>query len=71
MDYEAFFKDVVQWIGQVNQAALRYGMDQDEFWDWVVGSCSEMCKKYQDNRLVIKQMEMMVDWLDEVYKSQK
>ena len=71
MDYETFFKDVVHWIGQANEAAICHGMDKEEFWDWVVGSCSSMCKKHQDNRLAVKQMVMMFDWLDEVHKSQK
>lgn len=71
MDYDAFFKDVVHWIGQVNQVAVRYGMDKEEFWNWVVDSSSDMCRKYNDHRLVIKQMMMLSDWLEEVSASQK
>lgn len=65
MDYKAFFADVLEWIGQANQVALRYGMDKPEFWQWVADSCGAIVRKYNDNRLAIKQMTMMVEWLEE------
>lgn len=68
MDYKAFFNDVVGWINQANQAATRYGMQKPDFWVWVADSSGELCRKYQDNRLAIKQMMMMVEWLEEVYE---
>lgn len=71
MDYEAFFRDVVAWIGQANQAALKYGMENERFWVWVADSSGALCKKYQENRLAIKQMIMLVEWLEEVYERQK
>lgn len=66
MDYKAFYNDVVGWINQVNQAAAKYGMHDEQFWVWVVESSSAISKKYQDNRLVIKQMLMLVGWLEDV-----
>jgi hypothetical protein len=71
LDYKAFFADVLEWIGQANQAASRHGMSSPDFWQWVADSAGELCKKYQDNRLAIKQMVMMVEWLEEVYDSRK
>ncbi|OUS70286.1 hypothetical protein B1748_29050 [Paenibacillus sp. MY03] len=71
MDYKAFFEDVLAWIGQVNQMAMQHGMAKPEFWQWVADSCGELSKKYQDNRLVIKQMVMLVEWLEEAYEKQK
>lgn len=71
MDYKAFFTDVEAWIGQVNQAAMRYGMGNSEFWLWVADSCGKLCEKYQENRLVIKQMMMLVEWLEDVNESRK
>lgn len=71
MDYGAFYRDVVAWIGQVNEAAMKFGMSNAEFWRWVADSSSEICKKYQDNRLAIKQMIMLVEWFEEVYERQK
>lgn len=66
MNYQAFFADVLMWIGQANQAAIKIGMDKPEFWTWVADSTSAICRQYQDNRLAIKQMMMMVEWLEEV-----
>ncbi|NTX59016.1 hypothetical protein [Myxococcus sp. CA039A] len=71
MDYKAFYADVVDWINQANQAAASYGMENQQFWAWVADSCGALAKKYQENRLVIKQMIMLVEWLEEVYESRK
>jgi hypothetical protein len=71
MDYKAFFTDVLSWIGQANQSAARHGMESPDFWKWVAYSAGELCKKYQDNRLAIKQMVMMVEWLEEVFEKSK
>lgn len=68
MDYKAFFDDVEKWIQEVNQTAVRIGMDHSDFWIWVAESTSAVCRKYQDHRLVIMQMLMLVDWLEEVYE---
>ncbi|GAA0382535.1 hypothetical protein [Paenibacillus motobuensis] len=70
MDYGAFFADVQAWIGQANQAAMQYGMDKPEFWQWVADSAGALCKKYNDHRLAMKQMIMMTEWLEEVYEKQ-
>ncbi|BBI32353.1 hypothetical protein [Cohnella abietis] len=71
MDYKAFFSDVMLWIGQANQAASRYGMESPDFWKWVADSSGKLCKKYQDNRLAIKQMVMLIEWLEEVHDKGK
>ncbi|WP_027085416.1 hypothetical protein [Cohnella panacarvi] len=71
MDYNAVFGDVLAWIGQANHAATMHGMDSDEFWKWAADSAGNLCRKYDDNRLVIKQMTMMVEWLEEVFESRK
>ncbi|MDU5143535.1 MAG: hypothetical protein E6230_15255 [Paenibacillus dendritiformis] len=71
MDYKAFYADVVSWIDQVNQAAARYGMTNAQFWAWVADSSAALCDKYQENPLVIKQMTMLIEWLEEVYEKQK
>ncbi|MDT2208069.1 hypothetical protein P7H11_19210 [Paenibacillus larvae] len=71
MDYKALYADVVDWINQANQVAMKYGMENEQFWVWVADSSGALCKKYKDNRLVIKQMMMLVEWLEEVYESRK
>ncbi|WP_138751870.1 hypothetical protein [Paenibacillus sinopodophylli] len=68
MDYQAFYNDVVAWIAQVNQTAAQHGLGSEMFWAWVADSCGVISKKYQDNRLVIKQMVMLVEWLEGVYE---
>lgn len=67
MDYQKFFAEVVDWINQVNQVAMQHGMDSDDFWKWVVKSTGVICDKYQNDKLVIKQMTMLYVWLEEVY----
>lgn len=71
MDYQAFYNEVVVWINKANQLAVQYGMDKNEFWIWVTRSTGELCNKYNNNPLVIKQMVMLHEWLDEIYFSQR
>jgi len=71
MDYKAFFDDVLDWINQTNQLAVKYGMESNEFWSWVTRSTGELGNKYNNNPLVIKQMVMLHEWLDEIYFSNK
>ncbi|QOY37058.1 hypothetical protein AWH56_005295 [Anaerobacillus isosaccharinicus] len=68
MDYKAFYAKVADWIYQVNQNAIKFGMDSDEFWNWVADSIGEICNKYNNNPLVKKQMTMLHDWLEEIYQ---
>lgn len=67
MDYQKFFNEVVSWINQSNQMAMKYGLNSDAFWDWVASSTGEICNRYNNNQLVIKQMVMLYEWLEEVY----
>lgn len=67
MDYKAFFAEVVEWISLVNQNAMKYGMDSDEFWQWVTKSMGEIGNKFNNNNLVVRQMAMLFEWLEDVY----
>jgi hypothetical protein len=71
MDYKALFGDVEKWIQEANLTAARLGMENPEFWQWVADSASALCQKYQEHRLVIKQMMMLVEWLEEVLENQR
>lgn len=71
MDFKAFFADVERWIQEANQAAVRFGMESEQFWSWVAESSSALCRKYQEHRLAIKQMIMLVEWLEEVCENRK
>lgn len=67
MDYKVFYAEVVDWIMQVNQMATKHGFDSEAFWNWVTSSVSEICDRYKNNQLVMKQMGMLFEWLDDVY----
>jgi hypothetical protein len=71
MDYKRFFDEVVEWIGQANQMAVQHGIGSETFWTWVTNSSADICKRYDDNPLVIKQMMMLTEWLDEVLERSK
>lgn len=68
MEYTAFFADVAKWIYQANDVAVKHGMGSSEFWMWVADSTGALSKKYQENSLVVKQMLMLVDWIEEFSK---
>ncbi|GGH83602.1 hypothetical protein JOD43_002134 [Pullulanibacillus pueri] len=71
MDYRVFYGEVADWIYESNQQAIKHGINSSEFWVWVAQTTGELCEKYGNNDLVEKQMEMLVDWLGDVLKSQK
>jgi len=71
MDYKAFYTEVADWIMQVNQIAVQHGMDSDEFWNWVSSSMGKIANKYNNNKLVQKQMVMLFSWLEDVYAETK
>lgn len=71
MDYKAFYAEVADWIMQVNQVAVQHGMDSNEFWNWVSSSMGEIANKYNNNKLVKKQMIMLFSWLEDVYAETK
>ncbi|OPG94109.1 hypothetical protein B2I21_33095 [Chryseobacterium mucoviscidosis] len=71
MDYKAFFWDMFLWTQGVNDAARQFGMQSPDFWKWVADSGGAICRKYEDNRLAVKQMVMMIEWLEEVYEKQR
>lgn len=68
MDYRAFFWDVYLWIQQANQMATQHGMANPLFWEWVADAAGALNLKYQSHPLVIKQMVMLVEWLEDAYE---
>lgn len=71
MDYEKFFSDVAKWILDCNSQAAKLGFFNDEFWNWVVMSLGELCTKYNSDPLVMAQTDMLMDWLDDMWKKVK
>lgn len=68
MDYQAFFADVLAWIGEANHAAVRYGMGTSEFWVWAADSSAAVCDKHGNNKLATKVMMTMIEWLEDAAK---
>ena len=71
MDYRAFYADVALWIEQNQQQSLQLGFGSQAYFDWVFLSAGELGNKYQNTKLVVKQMCMLLDWIEESYKEQK
>lgn len=67
MDYQKFYNEVVEWINQCNQMAIKNGMDSDAFWSWVTSSIGEISNRYNNNQLVVKQLAMLFGWLEDIY----
>jgi len=68
MDYKVFYTEIVEWIQQANQMATKHGMANPDFWSWVTQSSCDICRQYENNQLVLKQMMMLTEWLEEVYE---
>ena len=71
MDYKQFFADVEKWIYECNNQAAKLGFMTDEFWNWVVKQIEEFTKKYNNEKLAMKQASMLLEWLDELWKDMK
>ena len=71
MDYRSFFADVTEWMTESNNQIQQHSIDSQAYWDWVVHSTGELCNKYHNHELVKKQMSMLIDWLDSVWKKSK
>ena len=71
MHYKQFFADVENWIYECNNQAAKLGFMTDEFWNWVVKSLEEFTKKYNNEKLAMKQASMLLKWLDELWKDMK
>lgn len=71
MDYKAFYAEIVDWINQCNQRAATHGIESDLFWKWVTQSMGEIGNKYGNTKLVVKQMSMLFEWLEDIYRESK
>ena len=70
MDYEKFYAEVASWIHSANMMANKFGMTSNAFWQWVARSSGEMGNRYGNDKLVVNQMVMLVEWLHEIYNEQ-
>ncbi|TGA95626.1 hypothetical protein E4665_17795 [Sporolactobacillus shoreae] len=71
MDYKQFFSEVADWVLEVNSKASSLGMDSDGFWKWIMQSSAAISERYENNKLVVNQMVMLVDWVQDIYRASK
>lgn len=67
MDYKKFYLEIADWIMQSNQTAMKYGMDSQDFWWWVMDSLTDIAERYGNNSLVLEQVSMLHKWLNDFY----
>ncbi|HEM5625973.1 TPA: hypothetical protein U1711_000796 [Streptococcus suis] len=65
MNYIEFFeKEVPNWMRASNQKMQEVGFNTQPYWNWVVWSMAEISKKYDNDRLVMDQMGLILAWLE-------
>ena len=65
MNYIEFFeKEVPNWMRASNQKMQEVGFATEAYWQWAVWSMAEVCKKYNDDQLVMDQMGLVLNWLE-------
>lgn len=68
MYYHAFYQDVIKWMDANNQIVAKYTIHSDQYWNWVIQTTGHMGNKYGNHPLVLKQMNMLIDYLENSYK---
>lgn len=67
MDYESFFQDVTAWMTESNHQLEKHTLFVREYWDWVMRSTRELCDKYENHPLVMRQVKMLYEYQEELY----
>ena len=70
MNYHNFYQDIADWINNVNQLATTHEFGSSEFWEHVMRSAGEVSDKYDNQEIVHRQFEMLIDWLQGIYNKQ-
>lgn len=66
MNYIHFYSvEIPEFMARSNQMAQMAGFGSERYWFWVVGAISRICKKYNDNELVVRQFGLLFEWLEE------
>lgn len=71
LDYHEFMNKVADWIVAQENAAQRYGFGSVEYFEWVFESSGKLCDEYENHPFVSRQMLMIFEYIDEVFKNQK
>ncbi|MBP2621137.1 hypothetical protein ACVRXQ_12045 [Streptococcus panodentis] len=65
IDYIDFFSRVIpEWMQASNQKSQEVGFGSDAYWMWAVESMGQVCKQYNDDKLVTEQFSLLFSWLE-------
>ncbi|OHR61516.1 hypothetical protein HMPREF2634_02230 [Streptococcus sp. HMSC034B03] len=72
INYIDFFSRVIpEWMQTSNQKSQEVGFGTDAYWQWAVSSIGKICKRYNDNELVVNQFGLLFDWLEKQAEGMK
>ncbi len=69
MDWEKFFKDVMNWMNAANIMLKNYPIDSAEYWKWVIDTTGRIEKRYNAHSLVVGIMVAIIRYQDEIAQS--
>lgn len=65
MNYIDFFEnEVPNWMRASNQKMQEVGFNTDAYWLWVAQSIAAICDKYNNDRFVLDQFNIIWNLLD-------
>lgn len=71
LNYHEFLNQVADWIVEQEKVAQKFGFGSVEYFDWVFESSGKLCDEYENHPFVSRQMLMIFEYIDEVFKNQK
>lgn len=71
LDYHEFMNKVADWIVEQENVAQKFGFGSVEYFNWVFESSGKLCDEYENHPFVSRQMLMIFEYIDEVFKNQK
>lgn len=57
-----FYMDLADWVESVNLKSQT--LSESDYWDYVIMSCGELSRKYDENPLVVCVLSAHLDFLD-------
>ena len=69
MDWEKFFKDVMNWMNAANIMLKNYPIDSAEYWKWVIDTTGRIEQRYNAHPLVVGIMVAIIRYQDEIAQS--
>lgn len=68
MDYHAFLADLANWMDASNQKVQQLTFTSDAYWDWVMQSSGELCKRYGNHPLCLEIVSALLKYQDQSLK---